>query len=133
MSKPSRRPGGGLRVLLAGDGATQAVRATAHVAARAGLPVAITTRMFMTLVHELGSGWAVWRFIGQLATETGRPVFCNGPRRDGRPGSSTVAIPPADPAWTQERLCGYVGGLKDEIEAMFGETDGPPDWPGRAA
>jgi hypothetical protein len=66
-----------------------------------------------------------------MAIASGKPVLANGPRQDGAEGSQTVAIGPPD--WTQERLAGFCGGLKDELAEAFGEIDGAPAWPGRAA
>ena len=130
MSKPSRRRRIG-RVVAPEEGMSASLLATARAGARAGLPVALSTRTFMALVGELGSGHEAWAFIGRLAEETGRPVFTNGPRDDGRDGSRTVAIAPAH--WTQERLAGFTAGYKDELAEAFGEIDGAPAWPGRAA
>jgi hypothetical protein len=130
VSKPSQRRRIG-RVVAPEEGMSASLLATARAGARAGLPAALTTRTFMALVGELGSGHEAWAFIGRLAEEPGRPVFTNGPRDDGQAGSRTGAIAPAH--WTQERLAGFTASYKDEFAAMFGQVDGTPDWPGRAA
>lgn len=117
--------------MLPREGVSASLLAAGRVTARAGLPVVLTHRTFVALVRELGGGPEAWAFIGRLAADVRKPVFCNGPRQDGRDGSSTVAIPP--PGWTAERLAGYVAGYKDELAEVFGEMDGRPQWPGRAA
>lgn len=132
MSKPSRRPRAGRRSAEV-EGMAPQLLEVGRVSGRHGLPLFLTWRAFRTLCEELGGHDQAWAFVGRLATESGKPVFCNGPRRDGAEGSTTVAIPPADPSWTQERLCGYFAGMKDDIAEMFGGIDGPPTWPGKTA
>lgn len=135
MSKPSRRPRAGrrpsARLMLPAGETAPALLAAAKLTGAAGVPVAITWRTFQALIVELGSGSAAWTFVARVAAESGRPVFANGPRQDGTDGSTTVAIPP--PSWTQEKLNGFVAGMKDEIEDWFGRIEGRPEWPGKAA
>src|SRR5687767_11118364 len=97
---------------------TDAVKPTAILrrAAEAGIAVGLTHNMLRDLEAELGGmGPAVEWLVG-LATMTGRPVFVNLP--SGPDASRTVALAPK--GWGSERLAGYVGGLKGELEAMYG-------------
>jgi hypothetical protein len=97
---------------------TDAVKPTAVLrrAAEGGVSVGLTHNMLRDLEAELGGmGPAVEWLVG-LATLTGRPCFVNLP--NGKDTSTTVALAPK--GWGSERLAGYVGGLRDELEAMYG-------------
>jgi hypothetical protein len=84
--------------------------------ARAGSTVSLTHRMFADLAAELGDHDAACRWLVDLAQEVDRPVLVNMPT--GPDTSTTVALAPF--WWGEERLRGYVGGLREEIEEQFG-------------
>lgn len=86
--------------------------------ARAGSTVSLTHRMFNDLAEELGSHDAASRWLVDLSQEVDRPMLVNFPT--GADTSSTVAFAPF--WWSEERLRGYVGGLHEEIEQMFGQA-----------
>lgn len=97
---------------------TERLRPTAvlRTAAEAGTTVGLTHRMLADLEAELGGMAPALEWLVGLATMTGRPVSVNLP--NGPDASQTVALAPK--GWGSERLAGYVGGLKDELEAMYG-------------
>jgi hypothetical protein len=97
---------------------TDAVKPTAVLrhAAETGVVVGLTHRMLADLEAELGGMEPALEWLVGLATMTGRPVFVNLP--NGPDASQTVALAPK--GWGSERLAGYVGGLKDEIESVYG-------------
>jgi hypothetical protein len=89
--------------------------AVLRTAAEAGTTVGLTHRMLRDLEAELGGMEPAVEWLVELVTMTGRPVFVNLPTAEG---STTVALAPK--GWGSERLTGYVGGLKDELESMYG-------------
>jgi hypothetical protein len=97
---------------------TDAVKPTAvlRTAAEAGTTVGLTHRMLRDLEAELGGMEPALEWLIGLATMTGRPVFVSLP--NGPDASQTVALAPK--GWGSERLAGYVGGLKDELESVYG-------------
>lgn len=101
--------------LLVGDEipATLAIR---EVATQGPL-VAITGRMLLRLADELGSNQATWKWIVRLATEIQRPIAVNDDVSDAAT-STTYLIGPA--GWSDERVQGWAGGLRDELAAAFG-------------
>ena len=98
------------------DTATLRPTAVLGRVARAGTAVGLTHRMFRDLAAELGDHDAACRWLVDLAQEVDRPVLVNMPT--GPDTSTTVALAPF--WWGEERLRGYVGGLHEEIEEMFG-------------
>jgi len=92
-----------------------------ETAARSGLLVILTARMFRELARELGSNDAAMRHLLAVSIKANRPIGCNFPTANG---SRTAFIAPS--TWTQERLRGWVGARHQEIAAMFGPvTPGP--------
>jgi hypothetical protein len=87
-----------------------------RMTAEAGASIGLTHRMMRDLAEELGGYEPALEWLAELATMTGRPCFVNQPT--GRDTSTTVAIPPR--GWGEERLAGFVGGLKDELESVYG-------------
>jgi hypothetical protein len=100
---------------------TAAVKPTAVLrrAAESGVSVGLTHRMLRDLEAELGGMEPAVERLVELATLTGRPVFVNLP--NGPDASRTVALAPK--GWGSERLAGYVGGLKDELESVYGPAE----------
>ena len=97
---------------------TECLRPTAVLwsAAEAGTTVGLTHRMLADLEAELGGMEPAVEWLVELATLTGRPVFVNLP--NGPDASQTVALAPKGRG--EERLAGYVGGMKDELESVYG-------------
>jgi len=89
--------------------------ALGHVA-RAGTAVGLTHRMLRDLEQELGGYKRACKWLIALATETNRPITINLPT--GPDSSTTVAIAPK--TWSEEKLRGWIGGMHEELEAMFG-------------
>jgi hypothetical protein len=97
---------------------TERLKPTAilRTAAEAGTAVGLTHRMLADLEAELGGMEPAVEWLVSLATLTGRPIFVNLP--NGKDASQTVALAPK--GWGSERLAGFVGGLRDELEDMYG-------------
>jgi len=97
---------------------TAAVKPTAVLGrvARAGTAIGLTHRMLRDVEQELGGYKRAVSWLIALATETNRPITINLPT--GKGASTTVAIAPK--TWSEERLCGWIGGVHEELEAMFG-------------
>jgi hypothetical protein len=97
---------------------TECLRPSAvlRAAAEAGTTVGLTHRMLRDLEAELGGMDPAIEWLIGLAAMTGRPVFVNLP--NGPDASQTIALAPK--GWGQERLAGFVGGLKGELESVYG-------------
>jgi hypothetical protein len=110
-------PSGALRVTVD----TERLKPTAvlRTAAEAGTTVGLTHRMLRDLEAELGGMDPAIEWLIGLATMTGRPVFVNLPT--GPDASQTVALAPK--GWGSERLAGFVGGLREELEIMYGPAE----------
>src|SRR4051812_20156209 len=87
-------------------------------AARHAPFMVISDRLFVELAEELGSEQEATRHLTHVATNTGRPIGVNVEDDDGE--STTACIAPE--GWTRERLAGWIGGKRDELEALFGEA-----------
>ena len=96
---------------------TDAARPTAWLSrvALTGTPVLLGHRMFADLVRELGDEPSAAQWLADLAAMMQKPVLVNLPTETG---STTVVISP--PGWSQERLCGFVGGMAEDLQAAFG-------------
>jgi hypothetical protein len=88
-----------------------------HVA-RLGVPVVLTARMLLDLSEELGDYERATAWLIELATETGKPAAVNVPTGDDT--STTVLLAPR--GWSDEKLKGWVGGMHEELAALFGEA-----------
>jgi hypothetical protein len=75
----------------------------------------LTARAFRDLSREMGSDDAAVRFLLRVSEQVNKPIGCNFPAGTG---SRTAFLAPA--SWTHERLRGWVGGKRDEIEHAFG-------------
>jgi len=84
--------------------------------ARAGTAVGLTHRMMADLAEELGGYKRACKWLIALATETNRPITINLPT--GPDTSTTVAIAPK--SWSEDKLRGWIGGMHEELEEMFG-------------
>ena len=107
---------GTLRVTVDTDAVSAAE--TIAVAARSVPFMVISDRLFVELVEELGGEQEATRHLIRVATNTGRPIGVNVEDDDGE--STTACIAPE--GWTRERLAGWIGGKRDELEALFGEA-----------
>ena len=76
----------------------------------------LTHQMFGHLAVELGSDEAATRYLLTVAEAVARPFAVNV--ETGESTSTTASIAPR--AWSQERLKGWIGGHRAELEAMFG-------------
>lgn len=97
---------------------TQAAKPTELIGtvARMGVPVVLTSRMFLDLCGELGDYEAATSWLIDLATATGKPAAVNLP--DGPENTVTVLLAPR--GWTDEKLRGWGAGMREELAAMFG-------------
>jgi hypothetical protein len=78
--------------------------------------IIVGAAMLQALINGLGNTRRAFRFLSRLAERRGKPVAVNLETGDGT--SSTVVLSP--PFWSPERLAGYVGGLSQELERLFG-------------
>ena len=101
------------------DTATISPTALLRRTAEAGAVVGLTHRMLRDLERELGGMEAAVAWLLELATLAGRPVFINVP--NGPDAGQTIALAP--PSWSQERLAGFVGGLSEGLEELFGKAE----------
>jgi hypothetical protein len=120
------RPGSAtcLRLLLPDSDIAASVMAAAQAAAQRGSPIVLTWRTYRALVDDLGSPEVAAEFLVDLVCQLGRPVLLNTPSPTGDGATVTQLIAP--PGWTHEKGCGYLAGLKDELEREFGPVGGPP-------
>jgi len=97
---------------------TAALKPTAVLGrvARAGAAVGLTHRMLRDLEQDLGGYKRACKWLIALATETNRPITINLPT--GSDTSTTVAIAPK--SWSEDKLRGWIGGMHEELEEMFG-------------
>jgi hypothetical protein len=78
--------------------------------------VALTERAMGNLVQEVGDVTTAMAFLVGLCGEFAKPCAVNMANPDGT--SQSVVLSP--PGWSAERLTGYVGGVHEPIEAVFG-------------
>ena len=98
-------------------GGSKAMKAVIRTAVLAGPLVTLTHRAFADLAAECGGDEPAVLWLAELATEANRPIAVN----DGH-GRSTYFIQP--PAWTRERLLGFIAGHVDDLGSVFGEVTG---------
>jgi hypothetical protein len=82
--------------------------------------VAVTHRAWSHLRRDCGGDKRAAQWLASLATEAGKVVAVNFELKDG--GSRTMFLAPKD--WSEEKLRGYIGGLGEEVEAIFGPVAG---------
>ena len=104
-----------LRVLLDTPKPSEVLAALCR---RLHVPCVISPRLYAELVAELGSDEAAAAFLVDLSKRLDKPLLLNLKTAEG---STTVALAP--PSWSRERLAGYLGGLHQELEAMFGPAE----------
>ena len=100
------------RLTVRVDPAAVPMAVVIRTAARGAPLLVLTGRAFGDLASELGGFGAG---VGELLS---RPIAVNMPTSGDT--SSTVFLAP--PAWSQERLRGWIGGHHAELEAQFGQV-----------
>jgi len=76
----------------------------------------VSGRMLLDLTDELGGQGAAARFLLEIAEQIGRPIAVNVPMLGGN--SRSVFLAP--PAWSRERLAGWIAGHHEALERQFG-------------
>jgi hypothetical protein len=112
----TKRSGAGLRVEI--DPRRVSLLASIRTAA-AGVPLFVLTgRALANLVAEVGGHDAAAAELLKIATANGRPIGINF--QLSRDRSKTVFVSPK--GWSEERLCGWIGGFHLELEDEFGDV-----------
>lgn len=70
---------------------------------------------FERLVVELGTPWEALTWLAELAATVGHPIALHVA------GLTTVLSPPA---WSEDRLRGWIAPHHDELEEAFGRISG---------
>jgi len=95
----------------------QQIRASLRAAVRGGGPPTLTFRIAMRVLAL--SGERAPDFLYGLATSFNAPVLIIGPAEGGpAPEANVQVVALAPQGWSQEKVMGYVGGLRAE----FGES-----------
>jgi hypothetical protein len=71
------------------------------------------------LGNELGGPGAAMEWLRDLVAGSGRPLAFSAPSCD----SACEAHVLTPPGWSEGRALGWVGGLHEDVEAMFGSAN----------